>query len=760
MPNSILWFSQIDKNDTNSVGGKAANLGELTRAGLPVPNGFTVTAGAYFNFIEASNLKEKIKFLLEKVDINNSNLLNETSSLIKKSIEASKLPESLAKEIIISYKKLSKDSSALVAVRSSATAEDLPQASFAGQQSTFLNIKGDQQLLDAIKKCWASLFEARAIFYRVQNDFDHFKVGIAVPVQKMVQSEVSGVMFTIDPTNNDKRKIVIEAVYGLGETIVQGKVNPDHYEVDKQTFKIVKKELGDQTKQLVKIGTKTREIPVSKAYRRKQKLNDNKIIELAKLGKKIENHYLFPQDIEWALENDKLYIVQTRPVTTIKLIEKTSKEHIEIELPKILSGLAASPGIAVGSVKILRSAKEIGKIKQGDILVATMTNPDYVPAMKKAVAIVTDRGGRTSHAAIVSREMGIPAVVGAEGATKKLRNGAVITVSGTSGIIYKGALAPAKMKVLLYEQKKDTVETRELKTATKIFVNLAEPELAEVVSEKKVDGVGLLRAEFMIAEIGIHPKKLIKDGKQKIFVNKLTDGLLKFCASFNPRPVIYRATDFKTNEYRNLKGGSDFEPEEANPLLGFRGACRYTADFEVFELELASVKRVRNEFNFRNLWLMIPFVRTLSEMEKIKQMVSAAGLHRSPSFKLLMMAEIPSNVFLINEFLDIGVDGVSIGSNDLTMLILGVDRDNARVECDFNELDPAVLKALETIVRTCRKRGALVSICGQAPSVYPELTEKLVSWGISSVSVSPDAIEKTRSIVYEAEKNLAKNQRE
>ena len=760
MPNSILWFSQIDKNDTNSVGGKAANLGELTRAGLPVPNGFTVTAGAYFNFIEASNLKEKIKFLLGKVDINNSNLLNETSSLIKKSIEASKLPDSLAKEIIISYKKLSKDSSALVAVRSSATAEDLPQASFAGQQSTFLNIKGDQQLLDAIKKCWASLFEARAIFYRVQNDFDHFKVGIAVPVQKMVQSEVSGVMFTIDPTNNDKRKIVIEAVYGLGETIVQGKVNPDHYEVDKQTFKIVKKELGDQTKQLVKIGTKTREIPVSKAYRKKQKLNDNKIIELAKLGKKIENHYLFPQDIEWALENDKLYIVQTRPVTTIKLIEKTSKEHIEIELPKILSGLAASPGIAVGSVKILRSAKEIGKIKQGDILVATMTNPDYVPAMKKAVAIVTDRGGRTSHAAIVSREMGIPAVVGAEGATKKLRNGAVITVSGTSGIIYKGALAPAKMKVLLYEQKKDTVETRELKTATKIFVNLAEPELAEVVSEKKVDGVGLLRAEFMIAEIGIHPKKLIKDGKQKIFVNKLTDGLLKFCASFNPRPVIYRATDFKTNEYRNLKGGSDFEPEEANPLLGFRGACRYTADFEVFELELASVKRVRNEFNFRNLWLMIPFVRTLSEMEKIKQMVSAAGLHRSPSFKLLMMAEIPSNVFLINEFLDIGVDGVSIGSNDLTMLILGVDRDNARVECDFNELDPAVLKALETIVRTCRKRGALVSICGQAPSVYPELTEKLVYWGISSVSVSPDAIEKTRSIVYEAEKNLAKNQRE
>ena len=760
MPNSILWFSQIDKNDTNSVGGKAANLGELTRAGLPVPNGFTVTAGAYFNFIEASNLKEKIKFLLGKVDINNSNLLNETSSLIKKSIEASKLPDSLAKEIIISYKKLSKDSSALVAVRSSATAEDLPQASFAGQQSTFLNIKGDQQLLDAIKKCWASLFEARAIFYRVQNDFDHFKVGIAVPVQKMVQSEVSGVMFTIDPTNNDKRKIVIEAVYGLGETIVQGKVNPDHYEVDKQTFKIVKKELGDQTKQLVKIGTKTREIPVSKAYRKKQKLNDNKIIELAKLGKKIENHYLFPQDIEWALENDKLYIVQTRPVTTIKLIEKTSKEHIEIELPKILSGLAASPGIAVGSVKILRSAKEIGKIKQGDILVATMTNPDYVPAMKKAVAIVTDRGGRTSHAAIVSREMGIPAVVGAEGATKKLRNGAVITVSGTSGIIYKGALAPAKMKVLLYEQKKDTVETRELKTATKIFVNLAEPELAEVVSEKKVDGVGLLRAEFMIAEIGVHPKKLIKDGKQKIFVNKLTDGLLKFCASFNPRPVIYRATDFKTNEYRNLKGGSEFEPEEANPLLGFRGACRYTADFEVFELELASVKRVRNEFNFRNLWLMIPFVRTLSEMEKIKQMVSAAGLHRSPSFKLLMMAEIPSNVFLINEFLDIGVDGVSIGSNDLTMLILGVDRDNARVECDFNELDPAVLKALETIVRTCRKRGALVSICGQAPSVYPELTEKLVSWGISSVSVSPDAIEKTRSIVYEAEKNLAKNQRE
>jgi pyruvate,water dikinase len=648
----------------------------------------------------------------------------------------------------------------LVAVRSSATAEDLPDASFAGQQSTFLNIKGDRQLLEAVKLCWASLFEPRAIFYRSEKGFDHFKVGMAVVVQEMVPAEVSGVMFTIDPVENDKNKIIIEAIWGLGELIVQGAVTPDHYEVSKSDFKIVKKQVVDQTKELIRVGKETREIAVAAAYQGVQKLSDEKIIELAKIGRRIENHYGFPQDIEWAFANGDIKIVQTRSVTTLKNVEKTLKEHIQIDLPVILKGSPASPGIATGLPKVLLSAKEIAKIKPGDILVAEMTNPDYVPAMKKAVGIVTDKGGRTSHAAIVSRELGIPCIVGTKGATRTLKHSnLVVTVNGAAGLVYKGALSPAKLNALEYSKKQDEEQVRSLKTATKVFVNLGEPDLAEEVAKRYVDGVGLLRAEFMIAEIGTHPKKVIADGKQKFFIEQLKDGLKIFTAAFDPRPVIYRATDFKSNEYKNLKGGERYEEDEPNPLLGFRGAGRYIADPAVFEMELEAVKAVRNKLGFKNLWLMIPFVRTLEEMEQVKKIVAAAGLHRSSSFKLLMMAEIPSNVILIDKFLESGIDGISIGSNDLTMLLLGLDRDNAKVAPKFNELDPAVLQSIERLIRETRKRKLYSGICGQAPSVYPELTEKLVEWGISSVSVSPDAIEKTREIIYEAERKLVSNRK-
>jgi len=755
MPKFVLWFSETDKEDIPIVGGKAANLGELTRTGILVPEGFTIVSQAYFDFLEKANLKNKIEKLLQKVDPANTSILNEAANLIKKAIERSQIPKELSQLIIENYRKLTKGASGLVAIRSSGTAEDLPEASFAGQQATFLNVKGDREVLEAVKKCWASLYEPRAIFYREEKKFDHMKIGIAVVVQKMVQSEVSGVMFTIDPVENDSKKIIIEAVWGLGEFIVQGTVNPDHYEVGKNGFKIINKQIAEQPKQLIWVGKENKEIPVAKAYQTAQKLPDEKIRELAAVGKKIENHYGFPQDIEWAVANDQLTIVQTRAVTTINEVEKSLKRHIQIDLPVLLQGSPASPGIAVGPPKVLLSAKEIGKVRSGDILVAAMTNPDFVPAMRKAVAIVTDKGGRTSHAAIVSRELGIPCVVGTKTATKILGNSRlVVTVNGSAGLVYKGALARKHLAAIEYVEKKKEKQVRSLKTATKVFVNLGEKQLADEVAKRYVDGVGLLRAEFMIAEIGTHPRKMIADRKQKVFIEKLADGLKVFAAAFDPRPVIYRATDFKTNEYRNLKGGAKYEEDEPNPLLGFRGAYRYISDPAVFEMELEAIKLVRNKMGLRNLWLMIPFVRTLSEMEEVKKLVSAAGLHRSGSFKLLMMAEIPSNVILIDKFLDLGIDGVSIGSNDLTMLLLGVDRDNAKVASCFNELDPAVLASIEHLIRETRKRKLYSGICGQAPSVYPELTEKLVEWGISSVSVSPDAIEKTREIVYEAERKL------
>lgn len=755
MPKNIYWFSETDKEDVPKVGGKAANLGELTRSRIPVPTGFTISSQAYFDFLDSQELRPKIRKALDKLDVENTKLLDEISHLMKQMVEGALIPKKLTQEIVANYKKLIDGHSCPVAVRSSATAEDLPNASFAGAQATFLNVDNEKGLLTAVKKCWASLYEPRAIFYREEKKFDHFKVGIAVIVQKMVAAEASGVMFTIDPVENNKRKIVVEAAWGLGELIVQGKVTPDHYEVDKQNFRIVDKQISAQFKQLVRVGGRNKEIPVAKAYADKQKLPDGKILELAKIGKKIENHYGFPQDIEWALDENRLHIVQTRAVTTFKEVGTALKTHINIDLPVILEGSPASPGIAVGLPKVLSSAKEIHKIKRGDILVTAMTNPDYVPAMKRAAAIVTDKGGRTSHAAIVSRELGIPCVVGTNKATRLLRNSRnIITVEGGAGKVYKGALGQKRLAAIEYVEEQKEQEVRSIKTATKVFVNLGEPQLASDVADRYVDGIGLLRAEFMMAEIGTHPQKMIAEKKQKIFIQKLAGSLKIFTSVFDPRPVIYRATDFKTNEYKNLKGGQRFEEDEANPLLGFRGAYRYTSNPAVFEMELEAIKTVRNKYGFKNLWLMIPFVRTISEMEKVKKLVAASGLHRSSSFKLLMMAEIPANVILIDKFLDLGIDGVSIGSNDLTMLLLGVDRDNAKIASEFSELDPAVLSAMEQIVKACKKRRLYSGICGQAPSVYPELTEKLVEWGISSISVSPDAIEKTRRIVHEAEKKL------
>lgn len=755
-PKYILWFHEIDKDDVAKVGGKGANLGEMTKAGFPVPGGFVVTSGAYTHMIEENNLEDKIKALLKDLDVENALALNRASASVQKLIESSPFPKDIETEVFKAYDKLGANS--WVAVRSSATAEDLPQASFAGQQETYLNIRGDASLLVHIRKAWASLFEPRAIYYRVQQKFDHFKVALAVPVQRMVQSDISGIMFTINPVTNDKTKIIVEAIWGLGEKIVQGAITPDHYEVDKNTLKIVSAKPVVQTVEMVKSGEGNIDRKVPKSRQSKRKLTDRQAEKVAELGKKLHQHYFFPQDSEWAIENGKLYVVQTRPITTVAAT--TSKNDERVVQKKIISGKLilegepASPGVVTGIVNILKSAKEIGKIKHGDILVTDMTTPDFVPAMKKAVAIVTNKGGQTSHAAIVSRELGVPCVVGTKVATTKLKQGRVITVDGAEGKVYESSLKPSSVSLAPKEAVHYAPTGPVLSTATKVYVNLGEPELAGEIAKGNVDGVGLLRAEFMMAGIGIHPKKLIKDKKSHLFVNELASGMAKICEAFGERPVVYRASDFKTNEYSHLKGGEIYEPSEPNPMLGYRGAYRYIHDPDVFELELAAIKKVRNELGHKNLWLMIPFVRNVREMQIVKKIVVASGLSRSQTFKLWMMVEIPVNVVLLDSFIDIGIDGLSVGTNDLTMLMLGTDRDNETVASDYDERNPAVLWALQHIIRTAHKRGVTVSVCGQAPSTYPDVAEFLCREGVTSVSVTPDVLEKTRQVLYATEHKL------
>lgn len=749
----VVWLSDIDKQDTHYVGGKNANLGEMIRAGFPVPEGFAVTVTAYYDFLKKNNLDEKIKHLLGTVNFSDTNSIAQVSTHIKKIINSSPIPDKTSKEIFSIYQKMTtKYDAPYVAIRSSATSEDSKTASFAGQQETYLNIKGEAAVIDTVRRAWASLFEPRAIFYRHNAKLDQLKTGISLVVQKMVQSDTSGVMFTIDPLTNNKQRIIIEAIYGLGEYIVQGTVTPDHYEVDKSDLKIVDKKIVKQSIELIYKKGENKRSFVAERICERQKIKDDQIEKLARYAKEIENHYYFPQDIEWAIEKERIYIVQTRPITTIhNKVEDKSKDTKKIDIgvaKKILIGDPASPGIGIGRVKIVTSVKDIGKIENGDILVAPMTSPDFVPAMKKANGIVTERGGRTSHAAIVSREFGIPAIVGAAGATKRLPENQIVTVNGGKGDVYLGSVAVPPGESDL------NIPVRN--TATQVLLNISDPDSAKEAAALHADGVGLLRAEFMIAKIGVHPKKLIEERKEEVFVDALSQSLEKICAAFYPRPVLYRATDFKTNEYRNLVGGKLYEPIESNPMLGYRGAYRYIVDDRVFGLELAAIKKVREKSEFTNLNLMLPFVRTVNELRQVKSIIYKHGLRRSALFKLYMMVEIPSNVILIDEFIEEGIDGVSIGSNDLTMLTLGIDRDNEEVAPEFNERDEALLWSYKKVIKSANKHKISSSICGQAPSNFPDLVEKLVEYGISSISVSPDVVNRTREFVYNAEHNIVK----
>lgn len=759
----ILWFTELHKGNIPEAGGKGANLGELTNAGIPVPAGFVITAQAYYFFLEKTKLKDDILRLLKGIDPEDSKKLNQISKEIKKKILSAKMPDEIIKEVFDAYHRLG---GFPVAVRSSATAEDLPEASFAGQQATFLNIEGKGEVIKAVQGCYASLYEARAIYYRTINKFDHMKVGIAVPVQNLVDSDCAGILFTVDPVSQDENKMSIEAGYGLGEAVVLGAVTPDRYIIDKTTLSITEKEINSQKWKIVKDkkgGDKHATVP--KDLQKKQKITDEQIMALAKLGMMIEKHYEKPQDTEWAIENEKIFFVQSRPITTLgKSIssedrvenDKSASDTKDMEI--LLKGAAASMGQASGPVKIIHSPEEIEKINEGDVLVTEMTTPDFVPAMRRAKAIITDTGGRTCHAAIVSRELGIPCVVGTGTATHALKTGQMVTVVGSTGTVYKGKVDIKPEAGEVINQKPGASGSALVEeipvTGTKVYVNLAEPELAAEIAKQPVDGVGLLRAEFMIATIGEHPRAMMEDGRGKDFTMKLSEGMRTIAEAFNPRPVVYRATDFKTNEYKHLKGGEKFEPDEDNPMIGFRGAGRYIKDPDLFKLELDAIKKVRDEYDLKNLWLMIPFVRTVDEMRQVKKLVEDYGLPRSKDFKLWMMCEIPSNVILLEKFLDLGIDGISIGSNDLTQLTLGVDRDNNELAESFDERDEAVRLSIEYVIKTCRKRNVTCSICGQAPSVYPEITEMMVRAGTTSVSVTSDVILQTKKLIASVERRI------
>lgn len=765
----FLEFEEIRKEDVPLVGGKNASLGEMINAGIPVPPGFALTAAGYDYFINASGIAPKIVELLSGLDINDLQKLTETSKKVRALIESCEFPKALEEEMMKYYKRLGEKvgkENPEVAVRSSATAEDLPTASFAGQQETYLFVSGREALIESTKKCISSLFTPRAIAYRVEKGFDHFKVKLSVGVQKMVNSKAAGVMFTLNPVTGDRNVITIEGAWGVGESIVQGHVDPDRFLVEKGTLKILEKNISQKKLMTIKGKSEegfSKEVEVPPELQNKPCLTDEQVIELAKYAELIEKHYGRPMDIEWALDSDtnKLYIVQARPETvwSARAEAEAKVEKVKPAEAKILvRGLGASPGRASGKVRVIMDVKDISQFQEGEILVTEMTAPDWVPAMRKAAAIVTNGGGMTAHAAIVSRELGVPCVVGTKVATEVLKTGQLVTVDGSLGVIYEGVIEEAKPEAKAEVPAAAVIASAVPITGTKVYMNLGEPDKIDEYKDLPFDGIGLMRIEFIIADwVGEHPMALIEQGKPQVFVDKLAEGIAKVASAIYPRPVVVRLSDFKTNEYAALKGGEKYEPKENNPMIGWRGVSRYISpEYEPgFRLECKAIKKVRDEMGLKNVWVMLPFVRTTWEVEKAIKIMKEEGLERGKDFKLWFMAEVPSIIILADEFSKL-CDGFSIGSNDLTQLLLGADRDSGILGNlgYFDERDPAVLRSIAHLIKVAHENGVTVSICGQAPSVYPEITEFLVENGIDSISVNPDVVVATKKLVASVEQKL------
>ncbi|MBW3016904.1 phosphoenolpyruvate synthase [Candidatus Woesearchaeota archaeon] len=793
----ILWFDQTGIEDVPLVGGKNASLGEmyqiLTKKGVNIPNGFSITAKAYTYVLQHNNAEQKIKDILEGLDTSNIRDLEERGRRVREVIRHCDFPNDLKKQIAEAYRQLCQQYGDYtdVAVRSSATAEDLPTASFAGQQETFLNIRGELALVDACKDCFASLFTNRAISYRVDKGFDHFKVALSIGVQKMVRSDLatSGVMFSIDTETGFKDVVFITAAYGLGENVVQGAVNPDEYYVFKPTLKqgfnpIIAKKVGEKALKMIyseEGDATTKNVPVPKDDRKKYALSEDEVLTLAKWAVIIEDHYSEkaghhkPMDMEWAKdgETNKLFIVQARPETVVsQKAANILEEYILEEKGNVLAkGQSVGDKIGQGEANIIKEVKNIANFKPGQVLVTDMTDPDWEPTMKMASAIVTNRGGRTCHAAIISRELGIPCVVGTINGTEKIHQGQQITIScasGEAGIIYEGML---KFRV-------DKINLEEIpKTKTKIMMNVGSPEQAFNYSFIPNQGVGLAREEFIInSYIKVHPNALIHyneiederlkndindltfnyEDKTQFYVDELARGVATIAAAFYPKDVIVRLSDFKSNEYANLLGGKEYEPEEENPMIGWRGASRYYSDNykDAFGLECKGLKKVRDEMGLKNVKLMIPFCRTVDEGRKVLAEMEKHGLKRGENdLQVYVMCEIPSNVILADQFSEI-FDGFSIGTNDLTQLTLGLDRDSALVSHIYDERNDAVKTLVGTVIEKAKANGRKIGICGDAPSTYPEFAKFLVEKGIDSISLSPDAVIKTTLAIAEEEKRL------
>ncbi|KKR48858.1 MAG: Phosphoenolpyruvate synthase [Candidatus Magasanikbacteria bacterium GW2011_GWC2_40_17] len=783
----IKWFKEISIKDIPLVGGKNASLGEmysnLTQKGINIPNGFAVTAESFRYFLKYNKLDDKIKEILKDKKIaEDVKKLSAAGKKIRELMLLAKMPRDLVADILKAYKELGKNVD--VAVRSSATAEDLPQASFAGQQESYLNVSGEKALLEAIQKCYASLFTDRAISYRNEQGFDHEVVALSAGVQKMVRSDLacSGVMFTLDTESGFRDVVLINGSWGLGENIVKGRVNPDQFIVFKKTLEegyksIISRNLGSKEMKLLYAGTnRTLQKKVTAREQHSFVLNDEEILQLAKWGMEIERYYGRPQDIEWAKDGrtKKLFIVQARPETIHALKNTNVIEDYRLEKRgKILTeGLAVGEKIGQGKAHIIQLPKELKYFKKGEVLVTRITDPDWEPIMRMASAIVTEQGGKTSHAAIVSRELGVPCVVGTGNARKTIKNGLNVTVScaeGERGFIYEGLLS--------FKIKKEEIKEM-TRPQTKIMMNVGTPDEAFKFSFLPNDGVGLAREEFIFTNfIKIHPEALInydkqpRDVKEKInhltvgykekkhyLIDKLAEGVALLAAAFYPKDVIVRFSDFKTNEYASLIGGKDFEPKEENPMIGWRGASRYyDKNFEnAFGLECAAMKKAREVWGLKNIIVMIPFCRTVEEGKKVLATMEKFGLKRGENgLKVYMMVEIPANIILADQFAKI-FDGFSIGSNDLTQLTLGVDRDSALVSHIYNERNEAVTTLIKQVIKVAKENNVKIGICGQAPSDYPEFAEFLVKAGIDSISLNPDTVVATTKIIVEMEKKIGK----
>lgn len=778
----ILWFEETGKKDVPLVGGKNASLGEMLNAKIPVPPGFAVTAYAYKQFITKTGIAQKIyKIINDTVtDVNDPKLYEIASKKIRKLVESTKMPKDLEKEIQAAYKTLctkTKTANLYVAVRSSATAEDLPDASFAGQQETFLNTRGENELLKNTVKCWSSLFTPRAIFYRTEKGFKHEDVLISVGIQKMVNSKSAGVMFTINPVTGQQDQIIIEGNWGLGEAVVSGAVTPDHYEVDKNTSNIITKNIVKKTIEYIR-DPKTGKTVHAKVPANKQEascVTDQEIQELTELAKRIEQHYGKAQDIEWAIDREmsfpeNIFIVQSRPETVWSTktevavkVEETKPASKPSELRVVVKGLAAGRrSIGAGIARVVHSPEDAAKlIQKGDVLVTPMTNPDFVPYMRLANAIVTDKGGVTCHAAIVSRELGIPCIVATDNATKIMKTGKEYTVDAKSGVVYEGLLplaaAPAASMATVAAMQNPQIMSAPV-TATRIYMNLGVPEKIEEYKHLPFDGIGLMRMEFILASyIGEHPVYMLENGRGEEFTNKLAEGIATVARAIQPRPVVVRFSDFKTNEYRDLKGGEKYEIVEDNPMLGWRGASRYISQWyeKAFRLECKAIQKCRKEWGLKNVWVMLPVIRTGWEAKQCLEIMRQEDLERSRDFKIWFMAETPSIAIMADEFSKL-CDGFSIGSNDMTQGILMIDRDSERLGQMgyFDERDPAVERIIAHLIKVAHENGVTVSICGEGPSNLPDFAEFLVRCGIDSISVNNDAVIATRQLVASVERRI------